>query len=420
MALDEQPATSADSWPANQPADDPADWERFKQSDEEAGFEISENFERFSQHNDIFNRAWWDEKVMSKDVMAFYMSQKKPVPRRGEGFSQWDWALVNSAWSVARDYAMRGIKDGDREGFLDPFKSFLPKAETLAELPSPKDTTARVKQVAKFLGADRVGITEFDPRWVYTHRSDASSKTRDEKPNELPDGLTNVIVLAHEMEYGLVQRYPSALGAASTGREYSREAAIVSSVASFIQALGYEAVGSSNDTGITIPFAIKAGMGEYGRNQMVITPEFGPRVRFSKIFTNLPLEHDKPRKLGIREYCNICDVCAEACPPKALPKGPPTEVGPNQSTISGVTKWSADCEKCFKFWTKMRVDCAICMRVCPYNRDYSKWSNRLMARLMGSRFRRLAFWLNSRSKAGERQAPNEWWAKDGEEIKGGH
>ncbi len=413
-------STRNDTWPANAPADYPAEWQRFREGDAEAGFEITENFERFSQHNDIFNRAWWDEKVKSEDVMAFYQSQRRPVPRRGEGFSQWDWALLNSAWSVARDFAMRGLKEGMREGFLDPFKSFLPKAETQAELPSPEDTTARIKQVAAYLGADRVGITEFDPRWVYTHRSDAGSKTRDQKPNDLPEGLTHVIVLAHEMEYSLVERYPSALAAASTGREYSREAAIVSSVASFIRAIGFEAVGTSNDTGITIPYAIKAGMGEYGRNQMVITREYGPRVRFSKIFTDLPLVCDSPRKFGVFEYCNICNVCANACPPKALPEGPPKEGGPNRSSILGVTKWTADCEKCFKFWTKMRVDCAICMRVCPYNRDYTKWPNRLMRWLMGSRFRRLALKLNARARHGKRHSPNEWWAKAGDEFMGGH
>ena len=418
--MQDQATEPQSTWPANTPVDDPADWERFRESDAEAGFVISENFERFSQHDDIFNRAWWDERVMSDDVMAFYKAQLRPKPRRGEGFSQWDWALVNSAWSVARDYAMRGLKENKREGFLDPFRSFLPKAETQAELPSPEETTARVKQVAAFLGADRVGVTEYDPRWVYTHASSASSKTRDEKPNDLPEGLTHVIVLAHEMDHGLVERYPSALGAASTGREYSREAAIVSSVASFIKALGFEAVGTSNDTGLTIPYAIKAGMGEYGRNQMVITPEFGPRVRFSKVFTNLPMVCDQPRKFGVTEYCSICDVCSTACPPKALPSGPPEEGGPNRSSIKGVTKWTADCEKCFKFWTKMKVDCAICMRVCPYNRDYSKWQNRLMQWLMGSRFRKLALKLNARAKHGERQSPNDWWAKPGDSVKGGH
>ena len=52
-----------------------------------------------------------------------------------------------------------------------------------------------------------------------------------------------------------------------------------------------------NDTGLVIPYAIKAGLGEYARNQMVITPEFGPRVRFSKIFTNAPFHNDAPRQL---------------------------------------------------------------------------------------------------------------------------
>jgi epoxyqueuosine reductase len=415
MTMAQKTKTETDVWPANSEMGNPVTWQQFAESDKEAGFEILDTFERFSQHDDIFNRAWWDEKMMSPDVYAFYDSQRNPKPRRGEGFTQWDFALVNSAWSVARDYAMRGLRtSGIREGFLDPFKSFLPKAATKADLPDPADTAARVKQVARFLGADLVGITQYDPRWIYTHSADATSKTRDEKPNPMPDGMTSVIVLGHEMDEGLVKSYPSALAAASTGREYSREAAIVSSLASFIQALGYEAVGSSNDTGIIIPLAIKAGMGEYGRNQMIITPEFGPRIRFSKVFTNLPLVHDKPRKFGARQYCDICDKCAKACPPKALPFGPPTEAGPNRSTIKGVRKWSADCEKCFNFWIKMKIDCAICMRVCPYNRDYSKLPARLLRWLMGSRWRKLALWINNRSNHGERRSPSSWWARAGD------
>ena len=127
-----------------------------------------------------------------------------------------------------------------------------------------------------------------------------------------------------------------------------------------------------NDTGLVIPLAIKAGLGDYGRNQMVITPEFGPRLRFSKIFTSLPLIADEARRHGISQYCGICTKCASACPVKALPFGEPSEEVPNRSTISGVRKWSADCEKCFSYWAKLKSDCAICMRVCPFNRDFSK------------------------------------------------
>jgi epoxyqueuosine reductase QueG len=397
-----------DTWPANRAPDDPAAWERFRDSDREAGFVIGEDFERFSQRDDVFNRAWWDETVHTPDVVAFYAQHQKPDPRSGDGFTQWDFALLNAAWSVARDYAARGYPEGRRPGFLDPFTPFMPLAEDRAEMPDIGETTARIKQVARFLGADLVGVTEYDERWTYTAACHID-RVRDEKPNDLPDGMTSVIVLGHGMDHELVRSYPAALAAAATGREYSREAAIVSSLASFIRSLGYEAIATSNDTALTIPYAIKAGMGEYGRNQMVITPEFGPRVRFSKVITSLPLTFDRPRKFGVTEFCNICQKCADACPPKALPYGPPTDVPQNRSTIRGVTKWSADCEKCFKYWTKMRADCAICMRVCPYNIDYSRRRNRLKRRLMGTRLRRLMLKLNLRSKQGERRAPKDWW-----------
>ena len=417
---DSASAANPDAWPANRPPDDPKEWERFRDSDAAAGFEISEDFERFSQHDDIFNRAWWDPDVVSDDVVAFYSQHQKPDPRAADGFTQWDYALLNSSWSVARDYANRGHVDGRRPGFLDPFTPFMPLAETEAEMPGIDETTARIKQVARFLGADLVGIAEFDPRWVYTAAGDVNSPTKDEKPNEIPDGMASVIVLAHGMDHELVKSYPAALAASATGREYSREAAIVSSLASFIRSLGFEAVGSSNDTALTIPYAIKAGMGEYGRNQMVITPEFGPRVRFSKVITSLPLTYDQPRKHGVTEFCNICQKCADACPPKALPYGPPTDVPQNRSTIKGVKKWSANCEKCFKYWTKMRSDCAICMRVCPYNMDYSKLRSRIIRRLMGTRLRKLMLKLNLRGKQGDRRPPKDWWKLGKDAQTGGH
>jgi epoxyqueuosine reductase QueG len=165
-----------------------------------------------------------------------------------------------------------------------------------------------------------------------------------------------------------------------------------------------------NDTALVIPYAIKAGLGEYGRNQMVLTPDFGPRVRFSKIFTDLPLALDAPRQLGLARYCQDCTKCADACPPKALPRGAPDLGTDSHSTIRGVRKWSADCEKCFGYWAKLKTDCAICMRVCPFNRRYAGFADRFWRRLALSRFRRLARaweerWTRPRLK------PKEWWSR---------
>ena len=63
-----------------------------------------------------------------------------------------------------------------------------------------------------------------------------------------------------------MQTYPSTLGGAATGREYSHEATIVMQVAAYIRNLGYQAIASMTDTGLVIPMAIQAGLGEYARN----------------------------------------------------------------------------------------------------------------------------------------------------------
>jgi len=345
--------------------------------------------------------------VRSKKTDAFFAAYRmEAAPRRGDGFTQRDFALRNAAWLISDIVTDRFAESGRREGFQAAISSDTPVAPEAVAIDDTTAMAAEVKKVAAFFGADLCGITHLDERWLYAARVD----TRDvsDAPLGLPDGLTSVIVLGHEMQEDLVATYPSALAGAATGREYSHEASIVMQLAAYIRSLGYEAVPSMNDTGLAIPYAIQAGLGEYARNQLVITPEFGPRLRFSKIFTNLPVAHDAPQRLGVSQFCDICTKCADACPVKALPFGPPQFGGENPSAIKGVRKWTSNAEKCFGFWAKMASDCAICMRVCPFNRDFSKWSHRMWLRLALSPFRKLALWLDR--KRGQRVKPSAWWA----------
>lgn len=376
--------------------------------DAEAGIDVTETFERFVQRNDVFSRAMWDESVRSPKTDAFFASYRmEATPRRGDGFTQRDFALRNAAWLISDVMTDRHADQGRREGFQAPISYDTPVAPMQVPVEDPAGMSREIKRIAQFFGADLCGVTDLDERWLYASRVD----TRDmsEAPLDLPQGLTHVIVLGHEMDKALVDTYPSALAGAATGREYSHEAAIVMQVAAYIRNLGYEAVPSMNDTALVIPYAVKAGLGEYARNQLVITPEFGPRLRFSKIFTNLPLALDAPRPRGVRAFCDICTKCADACPVKALPFGPPKEGGANVSAITGVRKWTSDAEKCFGFWAKTATDCAICMRVCPFNRDFGKWANRLWLKLALSRWRKLALWLDR--KRGERVKPATWWGR---------
>ena len=375
-------------------------------NDADAGIELTPAFERFAQRNDVFTRAMWDDSVRSKQTDAFFASYRmEAAPRRGDGFTQRDFALRNASWLISDVMTNRFAPDGRREGFQAPISYDTPVADQQVTVEDPADMAREIKQIARFFGADLCGITDLDDRWLYTARVDVRDMS--EAPLGLPDGLTGVIVLGHEMDADLVETYPSALGGAATGREYSHEATIVMQVAAYIRNLGYEAVASMNDTGLVIPYAVKAGLGEYARNQMVITPEFGPRLRFSKIFTNLPLAFDTPKPLGVRAFCDICTACADACPVKALPFGPPSDAAPNVSAIKGVRKWTSDAEKCFGFWAKLASDCAICMRVCPFNRDYAQRRNRLWLRLALSRWRTLALRFH---KARARLKPSDWWA----------
>lgn len=395
-------------WPANIRPEKTQDWDSFKDSDTEAGIQVNEDFERFEQRNDMFCRSQWDENIATKAAMEFWRGHRKPKSRKGDGFRQRDFALRNASWVVASSIMERGFSEGIREGFTDDIKEFHPPDPNKVEVESPEEMTREIKQISKYFGADLVGITEFDERWIYTSKFNV--RTKEEAPVELPEGLTSVIMVGHAMEYDIIKSMPSALASTAVGKGYSTEAAIVMHIAQYIRNLGYEAVGSMNDTSLTIPQAIKAGLGEYGRHNMLITKEFGPRVRISKIFTNIPLVHDKPIKFGVTEFCNECRRCYDACPVDAITDGPPTNEGHNQSNVNGVVKWTTNCEKCFGYWTALRTDCAICMRVCPYNKDFSKWYMRAAQWLAGTKLRKVMLWLDTKLGYGERETPEKWWS----------
>ena len=61
--------------------------------DRAAGIETTPQFRRFSQRNDVFYRAFWDDTVRSAASQAFFASYRmEAIPRRGDGFTQKDFA----------------------------------------------------------------------------------------------------------------------------------------------------------------------------------------------------------------------------------------------------------------------------------------------------------------------------------------
>jgi epoxyqueuosine reductase len=57
------------------------------------------------------------------------------------------------------------------------------------------------------------------------------------------------------------------------------------------------------------------GLGAMGKNSMIVTREFGTRVRFRCIITDAVLEYDQP---FTEDLCGSCTECIKACPVGAL------------------------------------------------------------------------------------------------------
>ena len=381
-----------------------------KFGDTNAGFDMQPDFERFAQKNDVFRRSWWDEQVKSEKSRLFYDTYREPLEswRKADGFTQKDYALRNAAWHVSDIFTELKKNEDRREGFSDALTSQREVAKGKTTFSSLEEASQEIKRVALGFGAGEVGITRFDERWMYSHKFSDMSGT--ERPNDIPiEGFPYVIVTAQPMDYDLIKTVPSALSGAATGLGYSHDALVVLSVTQYIRNLGYNAIASMNDSALAIPLAIQAGLGEYGRNGLLITRKYGPRVRLGKIFTDMPLALDQPISLGVKAFCDTCRRCATACPVGAISHGEPTAERYNQSNIKGVRKWSVDGEKCFGYWVAQNSDCAICIRVCPYNKDYTKWWNRIGQRLAGTPLRRFMLWLDVRMGFGERMKPKRWW-----------
>lgn len=236
--------------------------------------------------------------------------------------------------------------------------------------PDPAALTETIKEKALWIGADMVGVAKLNPSWIYTHwgnqnvRYSGAAEVGD--PIEIPPEFNRVIVMIHEMDYKVIQRSPGIEH--ETDIQYSKGAWCASSLATFIAELGYRAIPSVNELGIDIAMAVDAGLGEMGRNGLLITRDYGPRVRISKVFTNLPLIPDSPIDIGVQKFCEKCALCAKHCPSRALMLGDRTDRAWNMHNVPGMLKWPIKAMNCLDWWVKNGNHCSICIRVCPWNK----------------------------------------------------
>lgn len=110
--------------------------------------------------------------------------------------------------------------------------------------------------------------------------------------------------------------------------------------------------------------ATRAGLGWIGKSDLLVTKEFGPRLRLATILTNHPLECDRTPIETSR--CGSCRICMDRCPAGAI-NGKPWDISVDRDEFFDAFKCREQCRKFGEENLKMNVRvCGICVAVCPF------------------------------------------------------
>ena len=107
--------------------------------------------------------------------------------------------------------------------------------------------------------------------------------------------------------------------------------------------------------------AYSAGLGFYGKNSMLINPDFGSYFFIGYILCNIDLEKDTP----LNQKCDECNLCIKSCPGGAL--GECFDINKCASHISQKKGELTLNEEQILKKSGLIFGCDICQKVCPHN-----------------------------------------------------
>jgi reductive dehalogenase len=253
--------------------------------------------------------------------------------------------------------ASRGAVNPDRIGVTDP-----------------QALTRHIKRVARFFGANVVGIAAVHPSMLYSGSrapDDGSGASGGGGPKadstEMARRYPFAICLCTAWDYNLIQAHRHHIGDHAYHFSQSKLQLVYANLAAYIRELGYEVVKNRVQP---MPAALAAGIGELGRNGMLITEKFGARVHLGDpLLTNMPLIPDQPIDIGVEDFCKICRKCATTCPTNSISME-------DKVVHNGVEKYKINWETCYRlrayvldFWEV----CLTCVTVCPYTKPNVWW-----------------------------------------------
>ncbi len=190
-------------------------------------------------------------------------------------------------------------------------------------------------------------------------------------------GISIGIVLPDSIVDGLENRFDVNVSSLYYTHSYNiinnRLDIISSIISSFLNKEGYKTLpipaAERTDIDNAIPtvshkmIANLSGLGWIGKSCLLVTPDFGPRIRFTSLLTNAPLESTGSI---MKQKCNSCFECVKICPVNAI-KGKNFNIQDNRSL-------RFDFKKCQNYFDEIKKDnnrkpvCGMCLYICPYGK----------------------------------------------------
>ena len=110
--------------------------------------------------------------------------------------------------------------------------------------------------------------------------------------------------------------------------------------------------------------AYQAGVGAYGKNCLLVTPQYGSWVALGELITEAELEPGEPSET---DRCGSCELCMKVCPSGAIVE--PYVIDVNRC-VSHLTQMSGYAPRELRKLAGSHVyGCDICQEVCPRNRS---------------------------------------------------
>ena len=184
-------------------------------------------------------------------------------------------------------------------------------------------TSQAVKEFARAQDVDIVGVTSVQAlEKVWTRK----------KADSVLPGARSLVVFGMMMPAGAVESPSDRVTTAHGHTMYEELARTSYLIARFLERAGSRSsavpthipIEMSRDTkGLVgeISFkhaAMAAGLGVGGKSCLLLTPQFGPRIRLSAVVTEADLEPDPVLN---EDLCGACRNCIDACPTGAIQPG---------------------------------------------------------------------------------------------------